>query len=63
MDSVIVNNKLERIWKVAVMNYIKAQPPYLEGLRKTAQIRIGIVDTAAKIRNGRLPQKGRSIVS
>jgi hypothetical protein len=63
MDSVIVNNKLERIWKVAVMDWIIPQPPYLEGLRKTVQILVGIVDTAAKIRNGRLPHKVRSTVA
>lgn len=63
MDSVIVNNKMERIRKVAVMDCIRAQPPDLEGLRKTAQIRIGIVDTAAKIRNGRLPHKVRNTIA
>jgi len=63
MDSLIVNNKLERIWKFAVMYCIVALPPYLEGHRKTAQILIWIVDTAAKIRNGRLSHKFGSTVA
>jgi hypothetical protein len=54
MDSVILNNKLERICKVAVMDCIielhPTRPPfYVVGLSKAAQIRVGIVDTAAKI--------------